>query len=216
MMNYTVVLAGLVVSQPARLSAQVYDTLPGRLGVAIGRTFRERADYGDRSNRWGFGGDLSFEQQYGKRWSIVVNASGAHFTATDNIVNVAGAGGASTTLSAVKSSFTSSAWAPAGQADNGLQAFGAALGFRVYPLSDDNTGPFMGGGFGIAHLGSSNQGAYRPAIAVSAGHVWHTTGGLRYFAEARYTWNGFDMDYGFRAKSPRWLIAPVIGFSAAL
>ena len=217
------VLAGLVISQPAAggapLGAQSSDDSPVRLAIAVGRTYRELGDYADPANRWGFSGDVSFEQQYGEHWSMVAYATGTHFTATNERVNIilAGAGGATThPTNSAKSSVTPSEWAPTGQANTGLQVFSSAVEFRAYPFSAKNAGSFIGGGLGVAYLRSSGQTAYRPAIALSAGHVWHATGGVRYFAEVRYTWNGFDMDYGFTAKSPRWFIAPVIGFSTSL
>ena len=211
-------VAGSLALDHARLEAQSFDNVPWRIGMAIGGTYRDTRDYTDPAEHWGVAGDVSFEGQTGSHSSVLVSVTGTDFLGRSSIVNIIqpqATRAATDRRVATRPALTMLDWT-LDDSNTGLTAVSAGIGFRRYFTSVETSGPFLGAGLGFIYLQSAKHHAIRPALTASAGHVWQTTGVLRYFAEVRYTWAGLDLGDRIVAKSPRWFIAPAIGFSKAM
>jgi len=217
-LNWNRLIAAVLISGVSPLAAQRPDSTAWRVAFAIGPAYRELRDYVEPARRWGLGGLVMFEQSAAGRNTLIVYATGAEFSSANTKVNLISALSARQSAGASgRSAFSRAAqpWTPDGET-TALQVTAAAIDLRRYLLADDNVGPFVGGGAGITFLKSSDHQTIRPAISVSAGHVWRSSSGARFFVECRYTWSAIDRDYFLLAKSPRWIIAPSFGLSTPL
>ena len=201
------------------LGSQSFDNAPWRIAIAIGGTYRETRDYTDPAKHWGFSGDLSFEQQSSQHSSVVFFVTGSDFPGSSDVVNIIqpqATRAVNTLRGATKATLTMLDWPLDDEVNTNVSVVSTGVGFRRYLTSVETSGTFLGGGAGIAYLQSSRHNAIRPALTAIAGHVWQTAGLIRYFAEVRYTWAGLDLGDRIAAKSPRWFVAPAIGFSKTM
>jgi hypothetical protein len=195
-------LIGLIaIALPGALTAQ------SSLSLAAGVAYRDVRDYPDPVKRagWQAGVELqsssspvssfSFEFRYSRfgETRIEIPALSGTVERVPQRSRIAGA---------------LATWEP-GRGNSDLSVVQLAIGGIRY-FGQAHSGPYAGGGLGLAWFAAYQQGQTRPVVSARLGYASRIAR-ARVFADASLSWMGvaFQMQHGPAAESPRWIGVPL-------
>jgi hypothetical protein len=194
-------VAGIVLAAPGVLTAQ------SSLSLAAGVAYRDVRDYPPAVKHAGWQAGVELQSNSSPSSSISLEFKYSSF-GDERIVIPPLTGALQRVAQRSQTREVLATWEP-GRGNSDLSVTQLEIGGIRY-FGEAHSGPYIGGGLGLAWFTAFEQGQVRPLVSGRLGYT-RRIARARVFADASLSWMGvaFQMQHGPAAESPRWIGVPL-------